>query len=196
MHQARWLIAAALLVGLAVHAQGCRKFIPKPMVDAGLIGSTGGGGGVGGRGGTGGETGGAQTSDANGLDTQDADRPLDGQAPDSEPPCGTMRDSPCCPGNRCGGGCCYLGTCLAVGDRCPERNELSCFSASCGGDCGGLLQKCCGDAGYCTAALTNCIRTDAGSRCESCGNTGEPCCRDNYCEPPMRRCVNGRCAAM
>jgi hypothetical protein len=191
-------MAAALLVGLAAHMPGCRNYIVPPRIDSGPIGGTGGSGGSGGRGGRAGDTGSPQLLDADSQveDVRDADRPPDGEIPDSPPACGTTRGTPCCPGNRCGGGCCHLGTCLSVGDECPERLELSCFSSSCGGGCGGLLQPCCGDAGYCTAPLTTCIKTDASVRCESCGNTGEPCCRENYCEPPMRRCVNGRCAAM
>jgi hypothetical protein len=203
MHLARWLIAAALLAALAAPLSGCRKYIAPPA-DASLTGGRGGGsggtGGRGGAGGAGGETGGTITDADSQVDERDADRPVDGEIPDMAPACGTSKGSPCCPGNRCGGGCCYQGSCLSVGEPCPNllpnQQGLSCFSSSCGGGCGGLLQTCCGFESYCTAPLTICIKTDASSRCESCGNTGDPCCADNYCEPPNRRCVNGRCAAM
>jgi hypothetical protein len=131
--------------------------------------------------------------------TDPSDARLDNRPPatiaDAGEGCGGPGQS-CCPGNRCGSACCHNGTCVPVGEQCPERPELSCFGSSCGGACGGLRQPCCGASGYCTAPLTTCTRTDASSTCEPCGNTGEPCCRDSYCEPPNRRCLNGRCAAM
>ncbi len=204
MHLVRWLIVASLLSVSATPLLGCRKPLSKPFVGE-TGGSTGGRGGAGGMGRTDG-AGGTGVVDAETAETPPpdapeqprpdaaADRP-DIRLPDGPDPCG-QAEGPCCPGDRCEGGrCCYLGTCVAVGQRCPEEEFLTCYSSSCGGRCGGLLQGCCGDAGYCTAPLTACSKTDASARCESCGNTGEACCRNNYCEPPNRRCVNGRCVS-
>jgi hypothetical protein len=95
-------------------------------------------------------------------------------------------------------GCCdHQNNCVQLGAQCPDPT-LSCVNGSCGGACGAIRDKCCtiGDAGFCTQPLTVCFRTDASANCQACGNTGEPCCRDNYCEPPGRRCVNGRCMTM
>jgi hypothetical protein len=201
MHLARWLTAAALLALLVGPLPGCRKYIALP-VDASPV--TGGSGGMGGMGGSGGRGGGSGTggtdaprpplSDAPDAPQAETSR-TDATIPDTAEPCGTPFGK-CCPGGRCGGACCYQGMCVPVGEECPERPELSCFSSSCGGVCGGLRQSCCGANGYCTAPLTTCTRTDASATCETCGNTGEPCCPDSYCEPPGRRCMNGRCVAM
>jgi hypothetical protein len=195
MHLARWLIAAALLSVLA--APGCRKFVRPPTVTVDGSGGMGGtGGGMGGTGGGAGvtDTGRPPLPDAINQSPPEAGG-QDGAIPDGAEPCG-VPSGKCCPGNRCGNGCCYQGSCVPVGMKCPEKPELSCYASSCGGDCGGLRQQCCGDAGYCTAPLTVCSRGDAAQICESCGNTNEPCCADNYCEPPNRRCMNGRCVPM
>jgi hypothetical protein len=122
------------------------------------------------------------------------DRPVDARNPDTGLACGAPGQS-CCPGNRCGTGCCVGATCVALLESCPEASAV-CRTTTCGGVCGGLRELCCGDAGYCVRELTVCQRTDGGARCEACGNTGEACCAGNHCEPPNRRCVNNRCATM
>jgi hypothetical protein len=204
MNLARWLTAAALLAVLAAPQPGCRRYIepPKIVIDGGLMGGAGGTSGAGGMGGSGGmmpDTLGSPVDAIDRLDSRPSDRP-DAYVPDGPAPCGRA-NQPCCPGNRCDGtGCCNQeNICLQNGSSCsPEA--ASCVGSSCGSICGGLKERCCvpaGDAGlYCTFPLTNCLRTDASANCESCGNTGEQCCRDSYCEPPNRRCVGGRCVAM
>jgi hypothetical protein len=98
-----------------------------------------------------------------------ADAPTPDSAPDAEPLCG--RDGQrCCPGNSCSnGGCCAENVCLGIGDACPLR-AASCFGGSCGGECGGRGEACCG--GTCTTGWTSC----QGTPCRGCGSPGEPCC--------------------
>jgi hypothetical protein len=187
---ARWLKVTPLMTVVAATLLACRDGnIRPPWVedDAGVIGGI--------------DAGDPDTNKlpfpapSQSFDARLGDGPADARNADPGQACGAPGQS-CCPGNRCGRACCHNGTCLPVGEQCPERPELSCFGSSCGGVCGGLRQPCCGATGYCTAALTTCIRSDASSTCESCGNTGEPCCAGSYCEPPSRRCVNDRCAPM
>jgi len=126
------------------------------------------------------------------MDAKVADRSAtDSTGPDLGEACG-LPDAKCCPGNRCNnGGCCTGGTCTPAFNMCPGE-AASCLSTTCGSVCGGLKENCCGDAGgYCVRELTICTRTDASAKCESCGITGLPCCRDNYCE--SGRCMGGRC---
>ena len=195
MHLARSLIATALLAVLAASLPACRKDIRKPSdsPEAGAVTGGSGGSGGGGSGGTGGSGGAADTgpvADADTLDARSPDRP-DTLEPDGPEPCGVAA-AKCCPGNRCDGCCGPDGICVQAGTPCPDRT-LSCVQGSCGGTCGGLRQKCCtyGDAGFCTYPLTVCVTTDGGASCQSCGNTGTPCCRDDYCE--TGRCQGGRC---
>lgn len=125
-------------------------------------------------------------------------------AVDTRPPVTCGRPGlACCPGNECaGGGCCYGGTCVANGTSC--RPEATCLDGSCAG-CGSLgralPQMCCdppdgGPAGtprVCTATRAVCS-PDAGILCVPCGEVGQGCCADGFCEPgarcdPARRCV-------
>jgi hypothetical protein len=199
MHLARWLTAAALLAVIAAPLPACRKYIELPL-DAGPDTSTAG---TGGRGGTGGVTDTGPPVDTNGqprLDGRVSDAPVDAPA-DAGEACG-IKDQGCCPGNRCNGGCCNANVCVAAFDLCHGASA-SCTMNTCGSVCGGLREPCCvwandgGTAHYCARELTVCVRTDAGAtgRCETCGNTGEPCCDGNYCEPPNLRCVMGRCVS-
>ncbi len=198
MHLARWLPAAALLAVLAAPLPACRKYV-RPPVDAGPLAGIGGSGGTGGRGGVGGSNDSSNPPpvDANGQDPNDSrvtDRPGDASLVEAGEACGAP-DQKCCPGNRCNSnGCCTDGTCTAAFDMC-KGVAASCLTTTCGSICGGLRESCCqgADGGYCARELTVCLRTDAGARCETCGNTGELCCNGNYCEPPNRACMNGRC---
>ena len=133
----------------------------------------------------------ASTPDGPAVDAREA-------PPDSRPPapmdavpdatprpdtlvCG-LGNQPCCPGNVCAsGGCCIQNRCVAVGEACGPRSDLSCFNGSCGGDCGGLGESCC-PLRTCTAPWTACDGEGAAAMCRSCGFLGEPCC-DGVCDP-------------
>jgi hypothetical protein len=188
MCSARWLNAAVLMTVVAASSLACRRYPDPPVVpeDASSVGAEMD----------------ASAPDSGGLpprpsgqtpDTRPPDRPADTN-PDVGPACGAPGQS-CCPGNRCGTGCCVGAICVAPFNGCPGV-AAACTTTTCGGVCGGLQEPCCGDAGYCARELTICQRTDASSRCQPCGNTGELCCTDSYCEPPNRRCLNNRCVAM
>jgi hypothetical protein len=188
MCSARGLEGMALLIVVAAALPACRDgSIPPPYVPDDALGS---GGGM--------DSG---ALDGNRLSPQAPGQPSDARLDDrpamnadAGEACGAPGQS-CCPGNRCGAGCCVGALCAAPFDPCPGV-PASCRTTTCGGLCGGLMEPCCGETGYCARELTVCRRTDAGARCEPCGNTGDLCCAGSYCQPPGRRCVNNRCAAM
>jgi hypothetical protein len=199
MHLARWLIASAVVATLAAPLPGCRRYIEKPVTALDAAGGRGGTGGSSGTSGIGGnDSGNTPQLDAPNQPPPDS-RPPDRMPTDAIPPdvltemCGQSGQR-CCPGNRCANnGCCAHGMCTPAFEMCPGE-AASCLTTTCGSICGGLRENCCDprDAGgYCVRELTVCVRTDAGSKCESCGITGAPCCRENYCE--TGRCMAGRC---
>jgi hypothetical protein len=106
--------------------------------------------------------------------------PLAMPTPRTCQPCG-QPGQPCCPGNRCGSGCCVRsgiadgGSCVAEGAACGPGGA-SCRGGTCGA-CGGAGQPCC--AGACTAPLHACrLIAGHGERCLPCGSRGEACCTD------------------